>query len=151
MQKDYKILQALKDINSTFKSVAARFDVSTAYVVNLFDQKVDKPRLKLPRVLCVDEVYAKKLSYHKYCFILYAPQLKKVVDVLDSRRINNLDYYFFHIPANERNNVEFFSIDLYDTYRQIGKNSSLRLKYAQIAFMLLKISLIFSINLESKL
>lgn len=138
MQKDYKILQALKDINSTFKSVAARFDVSTTYVVNLFDQKVDIPRLKLPRVLCVDEVYAKKLSYHKYCFILYAPQLKKVVDVLDSRRINNLDYYFFHIPANERNNVEFFSIDLYDTYRQIGKKFFTKAKICADSFHVIK-------------
>lgn len=121
IQKDMKILEALKDINSTFKSVAARFEVSDTYVQNIFDRKVDISRLKLPKILCVDEVYSKKLSYHKYCFILYAPQLKKIVDVLDSRHKENLEEYFHKIPLNERKNVQFFSIDLYDTYRAIGK------------------------------
>ena len=121
IQKDMKILEALKDINSAFKSVAARFEVSDTYVQNIFDLKVDISRLKLPKILCVDEVYSKKLSYHKYCFILYAPQFKKIVDVLDSRHKENLEQYFHNISLNERKNVQFFSIDLYDTYRAIGK------------------------------
>ena len=53
IQKDMKILEALKDINSTFKIVAARFEVSDTYVQNIFDRKVDISRLKLPKILCV--------------------------------------------------------------------------------------------------
>lgn len=94
LSKETRILQALKEINATYKSVANRFDVSTTYVAKLFDYKIDIKRLRMPKVLCVDEVYAKRLSYHKYCFILYSPQLKKIVDVLDSRRQSNLDDYF---------------------------------------------------------
>jgi hypothetical protein len=39
----------------------------------------------LPIVLCIDEVYAKKLVKYSYCCVLYAPQWRKIVDVLDPK------------------------------------------------------------------
>ena len=39
--------------------MANKFNVSTTYVINLFDKKVDMKRLPLPKVMCVDEVYSK--------------------------------------------------------------------------------------------
>ena len=38
---DVLILNELKDINATFTSIAKRYGVSTTYVQNLFDKKVD--------------------------------------------------------------------------------------------------------------
>ena len=66
--------------------IAKKYQVSTTYVINLFDKKVELKRLNLPEVLSIDEVYGRKLTYKGYCFVLYAPQWKKIVDVLDSRK-----------------------------------------------------------------
>ena len=118
---DIKILAALKELNQTYTSVAKRFNVSPTYVINLFDRKVDLPRHHLPNVMCVDEVYSKKLSFHKYCFIIYSPRQKKIIDVLDSRHLNDLEEYFYHIDFKERDTVKYFSMDLYEPYRVLAK------------------------------
>lgn len=86
LQKDLKILEALKSITSSYTQVAKDFNVSPTYVINLFDRKVDLKRNKLTQVICVDEVYSKKISKSSYCFIIYSPQLRKTLDVLDSRK-----------------------------------------------------------------
>ena len=121
IQKEYKILEALKDINKTYSSVAEEFDISTTSVMNIFDKKVSIPRGKFTDVLCVDEVYSKKFAYRKYCFITYSPQTDKILDVLNSRRKDDLIEYFLRIPIKERDTVKYFSMDLYDVYRQVAK------------------------------
>ena len=119
--KDYKILEALKSITTTYTEVAERFHVSPTYVINTFDKKVDIKKLELSTVICVDEVYSKRLSYHHYCFIIYNPKDRKIIDVLDSRHLDKLEDYFFKIPKIERDKVKYFSTDLYDNYRLLAK------------------------------
>ena len=121
IHKDFKILKVLKSINTTYTDVGKKFNVSTTYVVNLFDRKVELKRLPLSPIICVDEVYSKRLSYHHYCFIIYNPRDKKIIDVLDSRHLDKLEDYFFKVPKAERNAVKYFSIDLYDNYRALAK------------------------------
>ena len=120
LQKDYKILMTLKDKNKSFADVAKDFNVSSQTVINIFDAKVDIPRQHLTTVLCVDEVYAKHCGYHKYCFITYSPQLDKILDVLPSRNKEDLCRYFGKIPIEERKKVKYFSMDLYNVYREVS-------------------------------
>jgi len=101
--------------------VAKKFNVSNTYISTLFDANINIPRLKLSNVICLDEVYAKRLSFHKYCFIIYSPLMHKIIDVLDSRRKNKLDEYFQKLPWQERKLVQYISIDLYDIYRSISR------------------------------
>ena len=119
--KDYRILEALTNVNATYIQVAKRFNVSPTYVINTFDKKVDIKRLELSPVICVDEVYSKRLSFHHYCFIIYNPKDRKIIDVLESRHLNKLEDYFFKISKKERDNVKYFSTDLYDNYRILAK------------------------------
>lgn len=49
-------------MTNTYSSVAKRFQVSPAYVIDLFDKRVDLKGLTLPDVLCVDEIYDRKLT-----------------------------------------------------------------------------------------
>lgn len=119
--KENKILLALKDINKTFKSIAEEFNVSKTTITNLFDSRVNLPRQKLTEVICVDEVYSKHCGYHKYCFIIYSPQLNKILDVLPSRHQEDLFDYFAKIPIEERMSVKYFSMDLYEVYRRVAK------------------------------
>lgn len=121
LNKEIAILEALRDKTKTFQSVAKEFNVSPTYVMNLFDSRVDLKRLQMPLVLCIDEVYAKRLTKKSYCCILYAPQWKKIIDVLNSRHKNHLIDYFSHISIDERNKVKFISMDLWDSYRQMAK------------------------------
>lgn len=121
IQKDIGILTDLRDMTNTFTAVAKKYQVSTTYVINLFDKKVELKRLNLPEVLSIDEVYGRKLTYKGYCFILYAPQWKKIVDVLDSRKKLDLIDYFARISLEEKSKVKYVSMDLYETYRIVIK------------------------------
>ena len=121
LQKEIMILKSLKNINKSFSDVAKEFNVSVTTIQNIFDAKVDIKRQTLTEVLCVDEVYSKHCGFHKFCFITYSPQLDKILDVLPSRNKEDLCGYFGKIPLEERNNVKFFSMDLYDVYRQVAK------------------------------
>ncbi len=138
VQKEIMILNALKDKTRTYSSVAKEYDVSVSYVVNLFDIKVDLKRLKLPPVLCIDEVYAKKLVRNSYCCVLYAPQWRKLVDVIDSRRKFDLIDYFSRIPMEEKNKVEFVSMDLWDSYRDVMKKCLPKAKISADPFHVVK-------------
>ena len=108
-------------MTNTFTAVAKKYQVSTTYVINLFDKKVELKRLNLPEVLSIDEVYGRKLTYKGYCFVLYAPQWKKIVDVLDSRKKLDLIDYFARISLEEKSKVKYVSMDLYETYRIVIK------------------------------
>lgn len=118
---DVHILNALRDKTKTYSSVAKEFGVSPTYVVNLFDYKVDLKRLTLPQVLCIDELYAKKLTKHSYCCVLYAPQWKKIVDIINTRHKLSLIDYFSRISLEEKSNVDFISMDLWDSYKDVAK------------------------------
>lgn len=118
---DINILNSLRDKTKTYSSVAKDFGVSPTYVINLFDTKVDLKRLTLPQVLCIDEVHAKKLTKHSYCCVLYAPQWKKIIDILDSRHKIDLIDYFSRIPLEGKSKVEYISMDLWDSYKEMAK------------------------------
>lgn len=118
---DTSILFSLKDKGRTYTAIAEEYGVSPTYVVNLFDTKVDMKRQSLPPVLCIDEVYARKLTYKSYCCVLYSPQWKKIIDVLSSRQKIDLVDYFSRIPKEEKDKVQFISMDLYESYRQMAK------------------------------
>lgn len=138
IQKEIMILNALRDKTKTYSAVAKEFDVSTTYVTNLFDTKVDIPRLKLPEVICIDEVYLKKLVNKSYCFIIYSPQWRKIIDVLDSRHKLDLIDYFSRISQEEKDNVKYISMDLYEHYRAVIKKCFPKAKISADPFHVVK-------------
>ena len=48
-------------------------------------------------------------------------QKKEILDVLPSRNKDDLCEYFLSIPREERLAVEYFSMDMFDPYRQVAK------------------------------
>lgn len=119
-EKEIKIITELKKINNSFTDVAKEFNVSTTTVQNIFDKYGNMPRETLTEVLCVDEVYSKYSKYHNYCFILYSLKLDKILYVLSSRKKEEICRYFGKNPVTEGKKVKYFSIDLYDVYRQVA-------------------------------
>lgn len=116
------VLQELKDFNETFSSVARRYNISPTSVCSIFDQHVQLSRTKLPEVLSVDEVYAFRSPSSKYVCMFLDFVTQEPVDVLPSRRYDDLYSYFGKIPEEERRNVKLLCSDMYDTYRSIASS-----------------------------
>lgn len=117
----YNVLEALKDFNETFASVARRFYISPTSAASIFDAHVDISRKPLPAHLCIDEVYAFKSRESKYVCVLLDYKTQEVIDVLPSRRKPYLTDYFCSIPREEREKVQFVSYDMWDAYRDIAR------------------------------
>ena len=117
------IMELLKSPKMTFKEVSNILNIPLTSVIRVFDNHCHIPRKTLPEVLCIDEVYTKNSDYKsKYSCIFYDFQRHTVVDVLPSRKKDYLHYYMKYIPSEERNNVKYVCIDMYETYRSIAKH-----------------------------
>ena len=104
----------------TFKKIGEKYGLSTARVLQLFDLMIPYvPRLKLPEVLCIDEIKFVSEGGIKYCCILYDFYKKKIVDIIRSRQLPYLREYFANISIRERRNVKVFISDMYDGYATI--------------------------------
>lgn len=117
-----EIMELLKEPSETFRSVARKCQVSESTVLRVFDKHCHIPRLKLPKVLCIDEVYTKLNNYKsKYSCVLYDFINQSIVDVYPSRRMDYLRYALKYIPKSERDNVEYICMDMYKPYKLIVK------------------------------
>lgn len=117
----YNVLKDLKNPELTFTYVAKKHYISPSSVCNIFDKKINIPRGTLPECICFDEVYAFKGDKSNYCCVLLDYASGNIIDLLPSRRKNDLSSYFFNIPLKERETVRYVSYDMWQTYRIIGK------------------------------
>lgn len=117
-----KIMELLRSPKMTFKEASKILNIPLTTVIRVFDVHCHVPRKALPPVLCIDEVYTKNSDYKsKYSCIFYDFEKHSLVDVLPSRKKDYLHYYMKYIPEEERLNVKYICIDMYETYRLIAK------------------------------
>ncbi len=116
-----KMINSLRNPRKTFQDAANDFFVSKQTLINYFDKYVSITRHSLSKVICLDEIYAKKLTKTKYSFCLYDPMSNTLLDLVDARRKNVLEEYFIHIPVKERLNVKYVNIDMWQTYVDISE------------------------------
>lgn len=81
-----EMIKSLKAPRKTFKDVANERYTTITNVVNYFDSLVQISRHNLTKVICIDEIYARKLTSTKYSLIIYDPISEKILDILDARR-----------------------------------------------------------------
>lgn len=115
------VLKALKDYNATFSSVARELYLSPTEVMNIFDRHVQIKRKPLPEAICIDEKYFSSKNTNKFVCLLAGFKNGLVLDVLESRKKSHLIRYFKSIPMQERQNVRFISMDMYDNYREVAR------------------------------
>lgn len=106
-------MELLKEPSETFKSIARKCSVSESTVIRVFDKHCHIPRLKLPKELCI-------------------------VDVYPSRRMDYLRYALKDIPKSERNNVKYICMDMYQPYKLIAKKYFKKLSFVLIPSTLSK-------------
>ena len=116
----YAVLNDLKDHTVTFKNVALKYNLSITSVQSIFDSYVDTKRRKLPEVICIDEFYTSKKRQFKYACVFLDFVSKKIIYVYPSRKKDKLTSELSFIPKNERLNVKYVVIDMWDTYRDLA-------------------------------
>jgi transposase len=135
----YNIITDLRFINETYSSVARRYFVSVTTVQRVFDQHVNIPRQKLTKRLVFDEVAAMPTSEGQYMFVIMDFDTLDIIDVLPSRKKDDLIRYFSRIPLEERESVEFIASDLWYTYRAVAKMMFPNCRFAIDQFHLLSV------------
>lgn len=119
LETERLVLEGLSDWNATFTSVAASLHISVTAAVDVFDRRCNPGRLRMPRILCIDECYGKGQFSKPYCLMLLDWSRRKLCDVIEGRELRTMRKYFFEIPEEERLAVECVSIDMYEPYLQI--------------------------------
>lgn len=116
------VLDAMKDLNRSAVSIAKQFNISDTQVHDIFTAYVDLPRLKLPEILSVDEVYLNINHKDKYALVLMDFKTGEIVDILHNRWKSTADQYFYSIPLEERKRVKFIICDAYRNYMEYPEN-----------------------------
>lgn len=116
-----EILFGLMEWNSTNKTVGKNCHVSETTVQNIFDTYVNFDRKTLPEAICIDECYNCSLFDDPYSCILLDFKEKKVIDIIQDRSKLNLVKYFNVISLEERQNVKYVVIDMWEPYLDIAK------------------------------
>ena len=117
---DLKILEKLRSHTATFSSVSKDLHASVQTVINVFDKYVEGARLSFSEVICIDEIYTNKLTRKKYSCIIMDFKTKQVIDVYPSRHKYDLIDKLSKVPFNERKQVKYVIIDMWNTYKQVS-------------------------------
>ena len=117
----------LKD-NVSFKYVAKINNVSTTHVRNTFNKNVDyyKYEILFPEVISIDEFKA-DTPLGKYACIINDPINKKTIDILPSRRKQEVLKYLKKVKNKEE--VKIVISDMWEPYLQITQSQFKNAKY----------------------
>ena len=111
------VVNELRKVYS-MKDVAERTHVSATTAARIFDF-VSFPDISLPKVLSIDE-FRGNAGGEKFQCILTNPKERKTLDVLPSRRSEDLYAYFSRFP--DRNRVEYIVMDMSPLFRSVMKS-----------------------------
>lgn len=134
----YAVLNDLKDHTVTFKNIANKYNISVTSVINIFDSYIVANRRHLPEAICIDEFYTSKKRQYKYACVFMDFLSKKIIYVYPSRRKDRLTSELSFIPKNERLNVKYVIIDMWDTYRDLSSIYFPNCKIAVDSFHVIK-------------
>ena len=105
------------------KDIAKRNDVSSNHVNRILDKishdKLVKNYGTLPKVMGIDEFNATKDTKSKMAFIIVNQDSKNIFDINNSRLSLDIEKYFKRYSRQERDKVQFITMDLYKPYYKL--------------------------------
>lgn len=114
------VLEVLRNPRVTYCDVASNFHISNTEVIKIFDSFVNIDRISLPRILCIDEIHIPMIAYSSaYVCVMMDFQSSNLIEVLPTRFKVDLLRYFDAIPMEERNNVKYVCIDMWEPYKDV--------------------------------
>ena len=104
----------------SFSEIAKTYSLDKSTILKLFDRKVRYiPGEQLPEILCIDEIKFSKDPLRKYVCVLSDFNSRRIVDIIESRRLPFLKEYFSNKKLGELKKVKYFITDMYDGYARI--------------------------------
>jgi transposase len=98
-------------------SIARNNGISIATAIRIFD-RVSYPLPKLPEVVSIDE-FKGNAGGRKFQCILTDPVKKKVLDILPSKKNEELIAYFLRFPLEKRKQVKYLVMDMSLQFRDV--------------------------------
>ena len=114
------VLDAASKYNITWKEIGDKAHISDTAAIDIFDRFVNLPRGTLPRVISIDECYNKHQFQKPYSCIFFDFLNTKIIDVIEDRSKRNISNYLDKLTPEERNNVEYVVIDMWEPYLDIA-------------------------------
>ena len=116
------VLEAASKYNNTWKEIGEKAHISDTAAIDIFDRYVNLPRRSFPRVVSIDECYNKHQFSKAYSCIFFDFLATKIIDVIEDRSKLHLSSYLSKISREERENVEYVVIDMWEPYLDIASN-----------------------------
>lgn len=116
------IMKSLSNLNYTYSMVAESNHISVTQVQRYFDSFVNIPRIHLPESIGIDEIHSKmaKRSDSAYLCVMVDNKNRSLFEILPSRSKAELKKYFDRIAVDERNQVHYVTIDMWEPYKDIA-------------------------------
>ena len=118
---ELQVMELAKDEHLTFSIIANKLDISVTSAITIFQNNVSIPKKKLPRALCIDEIYLGKGSKRKYAVVLLDFETNQVIDFIYGRRKEDCLRALNQYTREERYQVEYLSTDMYQGFIQTSK------------------------------
>lgn len=117
-----EVMKYLKNLNYTLDMISKELNISKTHINNYIDSYIVAPKLKLPEWLGIDEVHSDSLTYKNasYLCVMVDGKKRTLFDILGSRSKDTLSNYFSKIDKNERLNVRYVTIDMWEPYKDIA-------------------------------
>lgn len=111
----FEILEKLRTSHS-FTSVAKECNISVNTVIRVFD-KIQYPEADLENIeaTAIDE-FKGNTDGEKYNCIIADPKTRQILDILPTRKYNDLIFYF---KSKKRKNIKYFVSDMWKPYKDI--------------------------------
>ena len=113
---DMLIIHSFRDLSASASGIAAKYKVSDTYVLDTFDRYVKMDRLPFSDIISVDEVCLDLDPNCRYALVIQDFYTGNPIDLLSSRRTNDIEPYFMSIPLEERAKVKYLISDMYNPY-----------------------------------
>lgn len=108
------------------KDIAKRNNVSSNHVNRILHQisedKLVKNNGTLPSIMGIDEFKATKDTVSKMAFIIVNQDERNIFDINNSRLSLDIEKYFKRYSRQERDKVQFITMDLYKPYYKLMHN-----------------------------
>lgn len=117
-----EVMKYLKNLNYTLDMISKELNISSTHINNYIDSYIVVPKLRLPEWLGIDEIHSDSLTYKNasYLCVMVDGEKRRLFDILGSRSKDTLSNYFSKIDKEERLNVRYVTIDMWETYKDLA-------------------------------